>query len=297
MKLSFLGINNTLRFEALRAGDHTTDPSIVNKVFYADDSLRAWAKEYPRDPQLVRSYFLAAAVYKKIWTKPAQERAWAYMQLILEEFPESYFGKQVRKELALGFTERYYAQALPCPTPSPSASPSASPAPPARRSHARVASPSPSPAASPSQAPAASPSPSPAASLGSRLRRSTDVPESPATGKPVTPSPLPSVRQAPYRPKVQILIPPCAVPATPSASPAPTPTPPVASPSPGPGPSLSPRPTPGPSSSPSASASPGPIQSPSPGPRRSPSQSPSASPSPGATVQTLPGVTPRHPDD
>ena len=139
LKMSFLGVNNTLRFEALRAGDHTIDPSIVNKVNYADDSLQAWAAEYPRDPQLAHSYFLAVLVYQKIWTKPAQERAWAYMQLILAKYPETYFAKRVRNDIAAGFTERYYADPLPCPTPLPSATPPPSPIP----------SPAPSPTASP----------------------------------------------------------------------------------------------------------------------------------------------------
>jgi hypothetical protein len=189
LKMSFLGINNTLRFEALRAGDHSTDSSIVNKVNYADDSLRAWAEEFPRDPQLAHSYFLAVLVYQKIWTKPAQEKAWAYMQLILAKYPETYFAKRVRNDIAAGFTEHYYADALPCPTPPPTPSPLPSPTPvpspsPRGRGPSHPA-PQPPPTPSPSEIPSPEPSPSP------------------------SPSSSPSWRNGVRRPNVEILTPPC----------------------------------------------------------------------------------------
>jgi hypothetical protein len=197
LKMSFLGINNTLRFEALRAGDHTTDSSVLNKVNYAADSLDAWAAEYPRDPQLARSYFLAVHVYKKIWTKPAQEKAWAYMQIILAHYPQSYFAKQVRADLAAGFTEHYYAAPLPCPTPMPTpsptpevtASPVPSPSAPARNRRLSAKPPAPSatpvPSATPSPVPSPTPSPAP------------------------SPSATPAGERGPRHPNVEILIPPC----------------------------------------------------------------------------------------
>jgi hypothetical protein len=206
LKMSFLGVNNTLRFEALRAGDHTIDPSIVNKVNYADDSLQAWAAEYPRDPQLAHSYFLAVLVYQKIWTKPAQERAWAYMQLILAKYPETYFAKRVRNDIAAGFTERYYADPLPCPTPIPTATPSPSPIP----------SPAPSPTASPRGRGPSHPQAEPAGNVQATplpLAASTPSPSLAPSLRP-SPSPSPSASPAPpggaRRPNVEILTPPCA---------------------------------------------------------------------------------------
>ncbi|HXN09241.1 MAG TPA: hypothetical protein VN860_06230, partial [Candidatus Acidoferrales bacterium] len=58
MKLSFLGINNTFRDQAVRAGDHTVDGSVISRVELANDSLRDWRRKYPLDPQLARSLFL-----------------------------------------------------------------------------------------------------------------------------------------------------------------------------------------------------------------------------------------------
>jgi len=119
MKMSYLGINNTFRDEVIRSGSFTTSQGVITTVDFADDALRAWANRYPNDPELARSYFLAIGAYSKIYTQPAQDKAWQYMHVIVSRFPNSYFGKQVAKNLALGFTERYFADAVPCPTPEP----------------------------------------------------------------------------------------------------------------------------------------------------------------------------------
>jgi len=123
MKLSYLGINNTFHDEAIRAGDYTTSSSIINKVQFADEALNAWAKRYPGDPQLARSYFLAIAMFKKIYVQDFQDKAWAYMHLIVHEFPTSYFGKLEKADIARGFTEHWFADPESCPTPLPSGMP------------------------------------------------------------------------------------------------------------------------------------------------------------------------------
>ncbi len=120
MKMSFLGINNTFHDEAIRAGDYTTDTGIINKVGFADEALEAWAHKYPGDPQLARSYFLAIAMYKKIYMPDAQQKAWTYMHVLASRFGGTYFGKLEKADLARGFTEHYFAAAQMCPTPLPS---------------------------------------------------------------------------------------------------------------------------------------------------------------------------------
>src|SRR5471030_1138077 len=113
MKLSFLGINNTFRDAAIGSGDHTTDEAIVNKVALADEALADWSNHFPHDPQLARTYFLAIDSDKRIWLKDNQEKAWTYMNRIVALFPDSFFGKAIKKNLAVGFTEHYYGPALP----------------------------------------------------------------------------------------------------------------------------------------------------------------------------------------
>jgi hypothetical protein len=123
MKMSYLGINNTFRDETIRAGDYTTDPGIIAKVEFADDALDQWSHRYPNDPQLARSYFLAIAMYKKIYTRPAQEKAWSYMRILTGRFGGTYFGKVEKSAIARGFTMHYFGDPELCPTPLPSGAP------------------------------------------------------------------------------------------------------------------------------------------------------------------------------
>jgi hypothetical protein len=148
MKMSFLGINNTFRDQAIVAGDYTTNAGVINKVNLANDALHAWAAKYPNDPQLARSYFLGVAVYRKIYTQAAQQQAWAYIQLLLKHFPQSYFAKLLKTDLATrGFTEHWFADAQPCPVPTPE------PTKGGKAVAVATSSPEPSPSPTPSAAP------------------------------------------------------------------------------------------------------------------------------------------------
>lgn len=170
MKMSYLGINNTFHDESIRAGDYTTDSGIINKVNFADEALEQWAHRYPNDPQLARSYFLAIKMYKKIYTRPAQQKAWDYMHVLTTRFGSTYFGKLEKTDLSRGFTEHYFALPELCPTPLPSgvtastatAPPSAaSPTPAPGEPRVQLIQPpcvQPSPSASPSAGPSATPS-------------------------------------------------------------------------------------------------------------------------------------------
>ncbi len=118
-KLSYLGINNIFRDEAIRIGEHTTDLGEINKLDAAADALHAWSSKYPHDQQLPRSYFLGQLAFRRVWTLDGQEIAWSYMQILVTRFPSTFFGKAMKSSLARGFTMNYYAAPLPCPTPTP----------------------------------------------------------------------------------------------------------------------------------------------------------------------------------
>jgi hypothetical protein len=230
MKLSFLGINNTFRDQAVRAGDHTIDGSVISRVELANDSLRDWRRKYPLDPQLARSLFLGAKVYLKIWTTAAQTQAAALLIELRNKFPTTFFGKQAKSSLKKGFTMHVYAEAQPCIVTPDMATPTPAPIPtPNSKYNIKVSVEQP-----PCFVPSPSPSPSPTGS---------------AALPSVTPSggvPSPSANP------------------TPQGSPSPTASP-TASSSPSPLPSAAPSPTPLPSAS--ASASPLPTMSPSASPR------------------------------
>lgn len=182
MKMSYLGINNTFHDDAIRAGAYTTDPHLISSVSFADDALNAWAKKYPNDPQLARSYFLAFQMYRKVWTQQYQQKAWDYAHIVVTKWPSSFFGKALKKDLGVGYTEHYFAtpvacesltvtasassSASPSPTPSPTATPSPLPGQPKVDilpvpCLTPTPSPTPLPSVSPSLAPGASASPSP----------------------------------------------------------------------------------------------------------------------------------------
>jgi hypothetical protein len=119
MKLSFIGINNTFQHAAIEAGPHTTSSSIANKIDFAIEALNEWQGRYPRDPHLARSYFLGELTLKKIWIRKYQDKAWAYMQQLVRVYPTTFFGKTVKTELGIGFTQHYYAEPVPCTTEPP----------------------------------------------------------------------------------------------------------------------------------------------------------------------------------
>lgn len=154
MKMSYLGINNTLRDEAIRAGDYTTSDDIVHKVADAENSLNDWRGKYPDDPQLARTFYLMGRMYAKIWTSAGQGRAAYYYQALERQFPKTYFGKLMHAQLSKGFTEHVLLDALPCPTPLPTATPTPTPLP-------RGVHPTPSPSESPSPSPTPAPTPTP----------------------------------------------------------------------------------------------------------------------------------------
>ena len=127
LKMSYLGINNTFRDDAIRAGAYTTNSGLISSVNFADEALRDWAHRYPGDPQLARSYFLAIQAMSKLYVQPEQERAYHYMLVLVKKFPHTYFGKVMKESLARGFTEHWYMAPQPCGStgvPSPVATPS-----------------------------------------------------------------------------------------------------------------------------------------------------------------------------
>jgi len=180
MKMSYLGINNTFHDDLIRAGAYTTDPKIISRINFADEALAAWYKKYPNDPQLARSYFLAFQMYRKIWVKEYQDKAWIYSHRVLEKWPNSFFGKALKKDLSIGFTEHYFADPVPCADLMPTVAESGTP-----RGGA-------TPSASPSPTPTPTPTPTPLAG-GPKI----EVLPVPCSTPSPTPTPLPSLTPVP----------------------------------------------------------------------------------------------------
>jgi hypothetical protein len=217
MKMSYLGINNTFHDDLIRAGDYTTDPKIISHISFADEALNDWARKYPNDPQLARSYFLAFQMYRKVWTHEYQDKAWDYAHIVMKKWPRSFFGKTLAKDIQIGFTEHYFADPLPCPvlptplpsgaprptptaiptlTPTPSPTPSPTPAPGRPKAEVLpapcVAPPTPTPA--PTIAPSGSPSPLPSGAITPTPAPSGSLVPSPAPTASATPAATPTPR-------------------------------------------------------------------------------------------------------
>jgi hypothetical protein len=200
-KMSYLGINNTFHDTAISAGDHTVDPSIMNKVAAADEAMEDWARHFPHDPQLARTYFLAIRSEQKIWVQQNQLKAWIYMNRVATLFPDTYFGKLVKKDIAIGFTEHYYAEPVPCATPTPVATAMpATLATAAPRKGRSKATPTPEPTAPPTPEPTATPEPSPTPrAIAKGLKVQIETPacvQPPAPSPSATAMPVPSASPA-----------------------------------------------------------------------------------------------------
>ena len=202
LKMSYLGMNNTFRDTAITAGDHTTNAALVAKVAFAEDALEAWARKYPRDPQLARTYYLATMDDRKIWIKGNQDRAWEFLNRLAQQFPDSYFGKIANREVVIGFTEHYYADAVPCPaptdTPTPTAEPTPSPTPaPQRRGARATPTPAPIPTDTPTPQPTPSPTATPTVTHPSAHLTVVVLPQSCVPPATPTPTPTPMVTATP----------------------------------------------------------------------------------------------------
>jgi hypothetical protein len=272
LKLSFLGIDNTFKDAAIRSGQSTIDPSIANAIDWAIDALNDWQHKYPNDPQLARSYFLGQQTMKKLWMQKYQEKAWLYMQHIMSSYPNTFFGKQIKAEVAKGYTQHYFAEAKPCgpegPVPVGTAAPAVDhgkykvqiePAP----CYTPAPTPSPTPTATPTPEPTLAPEASPLVPVPFGASPEPGVSAVPLPGAPSSPSPFATPEPAP--------IPSASFTPVPSLTPIPSPVPlPSSLPAPSQSatPALTPQPvqtlTPPPAATPAALPTPWPSPFPSP---------------------------------
>jgi hypothetical protein len=239
MKMSYLGINNTFRDEAIRAGDHTINDGIIAKVLFAEESLRAWRQKYPRDPQVARSLFLASLVDLKIWAADFQQRAAHYLMELREKYSKTFFGKQAKAALQKGMTMNFFAAAQPCTPvllPGPTIAPK--PLPTADAKNNIKVNLIPVPCFTPEPTPSATPGPS--MTPQSRITPQPSITPRPSATPQPSPTPVPSVTLRPSpTPVPSVTLRPSPTPA-PSVTPGPSPTP-VASVTPRPSPTPLPR--------------------------------------------------------
>ncbi|GAC1498518.1 MAG: hypothetical protein NVS1B14_01560 [Vulcanimicrobiaceae bacterium] len=87
LKLSILGIRNTLKDLALKADYHpTTAESIFGSAAFAEDALREWEHKYPRDPWLAKTVAGLVHMYSKVPTPAGRAKMHAALAWLTSRY-------------------------------------------------------------------------------------------------------------------------------------------------------------------------------------------------------------------
>lgn len=102
LKMSILGIRNTIRDEGLKAD---ADPAraadaIMGSVGLTEDAVRDWEKKYPHDTWIPAALFSLERLYAKVDSDVARARAKFVMLWLVHDYPRSAQAKVGKKELA-----------------------------------------------------------------------------------------------------------------------------------------------------------------------------------------------------
>lgn len=117
LKLSYIGIRNTLRDLGLRYDvNHDLAKQTFSSAQLTERSIRDWQKKYPRDVQVPRAIFALQRLYTKVLSQESRDRAHATAMWLANEFRSSPQAKQLGKTLAYE-----HLAPLPPPTPEPAA--------------------------------------------------------------------------------------------------------------------------------------------------------------------------------
>jgi|GEM_PF-1172424 len=124
LKLSFIGIRNTLRDVGLRYDvNHDLAKQSFATAQLTERSIRDWQKKYLHDTQLPRAVFLLQRLYTKVLSQESRDRARLTAMWLATDFRSSPQAKQMTKTLA-------YEHLAPLPPPTPEPTPTPAPEPP-----------------------------------------------------------------------------------------------------------------------------------------------------------------------
>jgi hypothetical protein len=119
LKLSFIGIRNTLRDVGLRYDvNHDLAKQSFATAQLTERSIRDWQKKYLHDDQLPRAVFALQRLYTKVLSQESRDRARVTAMWLATDFRGSPQAKQLTKTLA-------YEHLAPLPPPTPEPTPPA----------------------------------------------------------------------------------------------------------------------------------------------------------------------------
>lgn len=103
LKMSILGIGNVIRDQTKK---YDARPDLLENelgaVNFAVDAIRDWERKYPHDPWIAKSLFALERFYNRIPTDECREQARATMVWLVRDFPNTWYGRTGKQELAEG---------------------------------------------------------------------------------------------------------------------------------------------------------------------------------------------------
>jgi hypothetical protein len=90
LKMSILGVRNSLRDLAARADLHPEDAEhVYDKAVLVEDALHDWQRHYPRDPWIPKYAYGLAQLYGKLDMDDARVRKNDMLDWLVATYPES----------------------------------------------------------------------------------------------------------------------------------------------------------------------------------------------------------------
>jgi len=101
LKMSILGIRNTINDIGANIDvDASRAPGLMGKADFAEDAMHDWERHYPTDSWLPKTIFALERMYAKIDSDDGRRRAMAAMTWLVHDYPNTWYGKTGRTEIA-----------------------------------------------------------------------------------------------------------------------------------------------------------------------------------------------------
>lgn len=103
LKMSILGIANTIKDQTVRFDRRPEEmESEMSSIGFAVDAIHDWEHKYPSDPWIAKSLFSLERFYNRIPTDAGRLQAKATMAWLVHDFPNTWYGRTGKRELAEG---------------------------------------------------------------------------------------------------------------------------------------------------------------------------------------------------
>lgn len=97
LKMSILGVRNSLRDLAARADEHPEDAEhVFDKAVLVEDALHDWQAHFPRDPWIPKYAYALAQLYGKLDLDDARVRRNDTLDWLIATYPESEYAQLPR---------------------------------------------------------------------------------------------------------------------------------------------------------------------------------------------------------